>query len=42
MKENEDILNAKIDTKIDELKNEASRSINKTLYPLSSKQPFLL
>ena len=35
MKENEDILNTNIDTKIDEFKDEASISINKTLYPLN-------
>ena len=34
MKEHEKILNTKIDTNIDDLKFEASISINKTLYPM--------
>ena len=36
MREHEEILNMKIDTKIDDLKYEASRSINHTFYPLNS------
>ena len=38
MKENEEILNTKIDTNIDEFKAEASISINKTFYPLNSNK----
>ena len=37
MKEHEETLNTKIDTRIDDLKYESSISINKTLYPLNSK-----
>ena len=39
MKEHEDILNTKIDTKIYDLKYEASSSINKKLSPLNSNNP---
>ena len=35
MKEHEEILNTKIDTKIDDIKAEASRSIYQTLYALN-------
>ena len=35
MKENEEILNMKIDTNIEKIKDEASRSINKTFYPIN-------
>ena len=36
MKENDEILNTNIDTKIDKFKSEAPWSINKLLYPLNS------
>ena len=36
MKEHEEILNTKIDTKIDGLKDESSSSINHKLSPLNS------
>ena len=38
MKEHEEVLNTKMDTKIDDLKAEASSSINQTFYTLNSHE----